>query len=214
MSGVILTLAALAALASDPRCGAAVPGSEFASRLAAIAVHESGGDPLIIGVNPDSERYLPASVVRPSTTGEAIAAARALLAQGRSIDVGLMQINSAQLSHHGLSVEDAFDGCRSMSAGADHFAADVRAVWNLAHRRYNTGSIERGERYAAEVEQVLARVRSGIGPLPMPTGEVVVTPQPRSSPGLEDVLHATPLVQGDSEGLSDALHPVLTKETP
>ncbi len=51
MSATALTLAAVLALAADPRCGAAPAGSEFQSRLAAIAIHESGGDPLVIGVN-------------------------------------------------------------------------------------------------------------------------------------------------------------------
>lgn len=213
MSGPVLTLAAIIALASNPQCGGALPGSEFASRLAAIALHESGGDPFIIGVNADAIQRLPAAVVRSSTSSEAVQAARLLLAQGRSIDLGLMQINSAQLASHTLSVEDAFDSCRSMAAGADHYEADIRAVWNLAHRRYNTGSIERGERYAAEVEQILVRVRSG-GVSTPPPEESVATPQPHPPHGLEDVLHATAPVQEAGDSLSDALHPGPSKETP
>lgn len=164
MSATALTVAAVLALATDPRCGAAVPGSEFASRLVAIALHESGdgqgaADPLVIGLNADRERGLSAASIRSATPAEAAEKARALLAQGRSLDLGLMQINSANLTRHGLTVETAFDACRNVAAGADHYADDVRAVWTLAHRRYNTGSTERGAAYAASVERVLARVQ-------------------------------------------------------
>lgn len=144
-------------VAQDPRCGRAGPGSEFARRLAAIAIHESGGDPLIIGVNADRARNLPAATVHSTSPQEAAARAAVLLVQGRSIDLGLMQINSAQLDQHGLTLDVAFDACRNMAAGADHYADDVRAVWALAHRRYNTGGTERGAAYAASVERVLAR---------------------------------------------------------
>ena len=173
MSATALTLAAVLALAADPRCGAAPAGSEFASRLAAIAIHESGGDPLVIGVNADRARGLPAAAIRSTTPQEAATRAAALLGQGRSIDLGLMQVNSGQLARHGLTIENAFDACRNMAAGADHYAADVQAVWSLAHRRYNTGGSERGGAYAAGVEQVLNRVRtqqSGLpaSPTPLP----------------------------------------------
>ena len=80
MSAAALTLAAILALAADPRCGAAPDGSEFQSRLAAIALHESGGDPLIIGVNADHVRGLPAAAIRSTTPQEAAARAVALLA--------------------------------------------------------------------------------------------------------------------------------------
>jgi len=145
-------------VAQDTRCGRAEPGSEFARRLAAIAIHESGGDPLVIGVNADRARGLPAAAIRSTTPQQAAARAAALLVEGRSIDLGLMQINSGQLAQHGLTLDVAFDACRSMAAGADHYADDVRAVWSLAHRRYNTGGTERGAAYAASIERVLARV--------------------------------------------------------
>ncbi len=208
MSATALTLAAVLALAADPRCGAAPADSGFASRLAAIAIHESGGDPLVIGVNADRARGLPATVIRSAMSQEAATRAAALLAQGRSI----VQVNSGQLARHGLTVEQAFDICRNVAAGADHYAADVRAVWSLAHRRYNTGGTERGAAYAAGVEQVLARVRSPAiqiaGPYRAPaTPEDTVAPEPpRPPPGMEDALHAGPPVPDDAAGLVDAFH--------
>ncbi len=184
MSVSALTLAAILAFATDPRCGAATEGSELQSRLAAIAIHESGGDPLIIGVNADRVRGLPAAAIHSSTPQEAAARAATLLAQGRSIDLGLMQINSGQLARHGLTLDTAFDACRSMAAGASHYADDVRAVWSLAHRRYNTGGIEHGAGYAADVEQVLNRIQASgeVGTsAPAPVGgnvPVLVQPLP------------------------------------
>jgi len=153
--------------------------------------------------------------VRASTVDEAAGQARALLSQGRSLDLGLMQVNTAQLARHNLTIEAAFDACRSMAAGADHYADDVRAVWGLAHRRYNTGGIEHGAAYAAGVEQVLTRVRLQQAQADAgPPREDVVAPQPRAPVrGLEDVLHATKPVPDDSDGLSDALHPPQGKET-
>jgi len=196
MSATALTLAAVLALAADPRCGAAPAGSEFASRLAAIAIHESGGDPLVIGVNADRACGLPAAAIRSTTPQEAASRAAALFAQGRSIDLGLMQVNSGQLARHGLTVETAFDTCRSMAAGADHYAADVQAVWNAAHRRYNTGSTERGAAYAAGVEQVLNRVRAQQNALPTsPTQPTLVPQQPPAPPPCAPVWDAWALAQ-------------------
>ena len=184
MSAAALSLAAVMALATDPRCGAAAPDSEFASRLTAIALHESGGDPFVIGVNAIRERGLPAAAVRSATAREAATQARALIAQGRSLDLGLMQINTAQLARHGLTVETAFDACASMAAGADHFAGDVQAVWSLAHRRYNTGGTERGVAYAAGIEQVLARVRVRRAASPASPQPTTLVPQQPPPPPL------------------------------
>src|SRR4051794_12595076 len=88
VSATALSLAAILALAANPRCGAAEPGSEFAQRLAAIALHESGdgksvASPFVIGVNADLVRHLPASLVRSETAEEAAKKAHALVAQGR-----------------------------------------------------------------------------------------------------------------------------------
>ena len=132
-----LAVAAILSLAVLPECGAGqdVP----AERMAAVASVESGGDPLAIGVNGDHPATL-----HPATKDEAVATARALLAQGKSIDLGLTQINSANLAHDGLTVERAFDACASLQAGATHLAADFEAAWRAAHSRYNTGDLQRG----------------------------------------------------------------------
>jgi type IV secretion system protein VirB1 len=107
--------------------------------MAAVVMVESDGDPLTIGVNGDHPTTL-----HPATKDAAVATARALLTQGRSIDLGLTQINGANLAHDGLTVETAFDACASLRAGVAHLAADFEAAWRAAHSRYNTGDLQRG----------------------------------------------------------------------
>lgn len=53
----------------------------------------------------------------------------------RSIDVGLMQINSKNFKWLGLTMRDALDPCKSIRAGAELLAS---------FSRYNTGSPTRG----------------------------------------------------------------------
>lgn len=98
--------------------------------LAAIARTESNFNPLAIGVNGEG-----GGPVRVTSAAEAVQQAQRLIAAGRSVDLGLMQINSANLRWLNLSVAEAFDPCRSVAAGA--------AVLT-AYSRYNTGSPARG----------------------------------------------------------------------
>lgn len=170
-----LSIVLVLALATDPHCGGAPPGP-FAERLVAIAGKESKRDPLAIGIDPDPEHGMPASSVWAQTPASAAASARALIAQGRHIGLGLMQISDAQLARHGLTIEAAFDACANMRAGADHYRDDVQAVLALAHRRYNTGGITGGDAYAAGIERELANVRR------VADGGDVATPEPRPAP--------------------------------
>lgn len=117
--------------------------------LLAVARAESGLDPLAIGVNGPK---VPRPVV--STPAEAAAAAKALSAAGRDIDLGLAQINVRNLARLGLSLEAAFDPCRNLAAAAQilregydrgrarHGAG--QAALRVALSVYNTGHAERG----------------------------------------------------------------------
>ncbi len=161
MSAVALTLAAVAALIVDPACGGVrvdtPAGEQFARHVVATISRESGRDPYVIGVNG------PGGVpVRSASAAEAAAKARALVAAGRSIDLGLGQINNANLARHGLTFETAFDPCRNVAAAARHLAGDVRHVLALASRRYNTGSIESGGAYAQGVAALSAALPSDL----------------------------------------------------
>lgn len=127
---VLLPLATLTFLAAS--CAPQVA----AETIAAIAQTESGRDPLAIHDNSTRESH------HPAEKGEAAALARQLLRAGHSIDVGLMGINSDNWSWLGLSLEDAFEPCASIRAGA-------KVLTSLSV--YNSGSPRAGIGYAVRV---------------------------------------------------------------
>lgn len=125
------------------------------STLAAVVSVESKGNPLAIGVNRGRQ------VRQPTNVAEAVAVAKRLLARGANLDLGLGQVNSANLRRLGLSVEDAFDPCRNLAAAARVLTNSYRRAVALGHptplgaalSAYNTGSMQRGYRngYVARV---------------------------------------------------------------
>jgi len=80
-----------------------------------------------------------------------------LLGLGHSLDIGLSQVNSANLPKLGISVRDAFDPCVNLRAGSTILGADYGAAANqfgsgqYALRRalgaYNSGSLYAGQGY-------------------------------------------------------------------
>jgi type IV secretion system protein VirB1 len=173
---VILELAVIAQLAS--RCA---PSVAFET-LAAVMRAESGFQPFAIGVNRPGRR-----AIFPATREAAVATATELIErQGRSVDLGLMQVNSANLRGLGMTIADAFEPCRNLAAGArilrEGYAAALRSepdpqqALRVAFSRYNTGHPERGfangyvvrVQGAAEVVVPAIRLR----------GEAATAPQP------------------------------------
>lgn len=76
-----------------------------------VVKHESGGNPYAIGINgPYRLSY------QPKTREQAVATANMLLMQGLSIDMGLGQINSRNLSWLGLTLDSVFDPCTNLRA--------------------------------------------------------------------------------------------------
>lgn len=140
MSPAALSLSAFLELAA-----ACAPGVS-PDTLAAIAHTESGFAPLAIGVNGPG-----GGARQPRTLAEAISTAEALIAAGRSVDLGLMQINNRNLRWLGLTVAEAFDPCRNVAAGA-------RVLTSFSG--YNTGSPTRGfaNGYVAKVQASAARL--------------------------------------------------------
>ena len=129
-------------LALANRCAPEVaPGT-----LAAVASTESGFNTLAIHDNTTRQS------MRPSDVRSAIAVARRLIADGHSVDLGLMQIDSANLPRLGLTVPTAFDACASVRAGGKLLAQDYKqpdgqgrqAALLAALSRYNTGSAWQG----------------------------------------------------------------------
>lgn len=131
--------------------------------MVAIARAESAGNPLAIGINGDVRLAR-----QPSTVEEAVAWATWLINEGYSVDLGLMQINSANLGWLELDIAKAFQPCANAGAGARVLIeAYQRALQELppgqtalraALRAYNTGKLwetSRGNRYVLRIEEHL-----------------------------------------------------------
>lgn len=175
------------ALALAVQCAPAVAPETLLS----IVQVESGFQPLAIGVNG-----APRVTVKARTRTEAITQAKALIAAGRSVDLGLAQVNSRNLSWLGLSVEAAFDPCRNLAAAAQVLQAGYAPVspaegtqpaLQRALSRYNTGHPARGFRngYVAKVTRAAAQVVPAlqVGAPPEATEPVAApeTPPPRAA---------------------------------
>ncbi|MGP6191450.1 MAG: lytic transglycosylase domain-containing protein [Vulcanimicrobiaceae bacterium] len=123
--------------------------------MSSIVTVESGGNPLAIHDNSDGRSYL------PSSREAAVALASGLIARGHSVDLGLAQINSANVAALGLTVQQVFDPCTNVRAGAQILAADYARAsaaygsGQLALRRaigaYNTGQLTQGDGYISAV---------------------------------------------------------------
>ena len=132
-----------------------------ATTLGAVAKVESGFDAWALHDNTTGQREDAASLTQAETD------AGQWLNRGDSVDVGLMQINSANYSALGLTLESALNACSSLTAGAailraafggGDTPADQQAALLMALSRYNTGSPLRGimNGYAHKVMMNLA----------------------------------------------------------
>ncbi|MEA2754399.1 MAG: type secretion system protein VirB1 [Aliidongia sp.] len=126
--------------------------------LAAVAGAESGFFRLAVHDNTTG------ASVRSDSEADAIGTASRLIDAGHSLDLGLMQINMANFALLGLTVETAFQPCRSVAAaawllsegyvgGATH--AEQQAALRAALSQYNTGDPVRGfaNGYVARIER-------------------------------------------------------------
>lgn len=149
----------------------AAPGT-----LTAVAATESGFDSFAIHDNTTGLAW------RPRTKYEAASLARQLIDAGHTVDLGLMQIDSANLARLHLSTSRAFNPCASLSAGAQVLADDYKpasakagggtlpvarqAALRTALSRYNTGSPTAGflNGYVARVVAAAQHVVPEIDP--------------------------------------------------
>jgi hypothetical protein len=130
--------------------------------MSSIIAVESAGNPLAIHDNDDGQSY------RPASRDAAVALATGLIARGHSVDLGLAQINSANVERLGLTVGEAFDACTNVRAGAQILAADYARAsarygpGQLALRRaigaYNTGRLTEGDDYISAVVGAAQRI--------------------------------------------------------
>jgi type IV secretion system protein VirB1 len=117
--------------------------------LLAVARAESGLEPLAIHVNG-----VGTGALHPGTQAQALALARAWVAAGRTVDLGLGQINTRTLAALGVPLEAAFDPCRNLHATAAVLTRGYRAgvsqagpgqrALRIAFSLYNTGDARRG----------------------------------------------------------------------
>jgi type IV secretion system protein VirB1 len=184
----------IVALGTFAQLAAACGPTVHVDTLAAIARTESGFHALAINDNTGKRRYL------PKGRGEAVAIASRLLARRHNVDLGLMQVNSANFAVLGLSVADAFDPCKSIAAGARVLVgfyrrpaagADPQGALLRALSGYNTGSHTRGfvNGYVAKVQASAEaivpaiRVRGGGSLSAAPSApELTPTPAPERAP--------------------------------
>lgn len=122
----------------------------------AIVKSESSFNPFAIGVNRAAGLKK-----QPTSYEEAVSVAKRLISQGRNIDVGFAQINSANFKRLNLSVEQVFDPCTNLSAMQFIFNdCRNRAKGKDLHKAmscYNTGNHSSGFRngYVAKVSRNL-----------------------------------------------------------
>lgn len=118
--------------------------------LLSVAHAESRLNPYAIGVNGG-----PKLMEQPESREEAIATATQLVVvEGKSVDLGIGQINSANLDHLGMSISDAFDPCKNLAGAARILEeayepsrdqlGDGQAALGQALSRYNTGKPDKG----------------------------------------------------------------------
>lgn len=117
--------------------------------MAAVVKQESGGRPWVLNNNTTRKS------MAFDSKAAAVTAAVAAVARGDSVDIGLAQINSRNLPALGLSVDQVFDPCTNLAAGARILAAGYEKTGALgaALSAYNTGRSDSkiGDAYAQKV---------------------------------------------------------------
>ncbi|WP_293677406.1 lytic transglycosylase domain-containing protein [uncultured Phenylobacterium sp.] len=161
-----MTLSLAAALALAAQCAPTIAPQTLLS----VVQVESRFNPLAIGVNG-----APRIAVAPASFDDAVAKAGALIAAGRSIDLGLAQINSKNLSWLGLSLREVFEPCTNLRAAArilqDGYMRSAagrvgeQAALRTALSYYNTGHPIRGisNGYVGKVTAAAGRIVPAIG---------------------------------------------------
>ncbi len=119
------------------------------STLAAVVRHESGFNPLVIGVNSKPHRS-----IRPASKSEAVDEVRTLMDKGVDFDVGYGQINVRNWKWLGVTPETIFDPCVNLASAqrvlvncykraAELHGPGQNALY-AAFSCYNTGNLTAG----------------------------------------------------------------------
>jgi type IV secretion system protein VirB1 len=117
--------------------------------LEAIVRVESKGNLTAIYVNGLGDHQ-----PHPTTISEAARLTRIYVAQGYSVDLGLMQVNNRNLPSLGYSIEEVLDPCTNIKAGASILTANYadatksmgegQGALKAALSAYNTGNFYHG----------------------------------------------------------------------
>jgi type IV secretion system protein VirB1 len=141
MSTQIVHASALSLTSFDQLAAVCAPGISIAT-LRAVASVESHFQPYALRDNSAHQLLKPVSLL------DAVYLANERLERGHSLDLGLMQINAANLANLGMRVQDAFDPCRSLAAASTILLRNYeqasteterQAATLIALSRYNTG---------------------------------------------------------------------------
>lgn len=120
----------------------------------AIARQESGCHPYILNIAGKD--------VRPRTKDEAVRIARAAMRTGRSVDIGIMQINSYWLRKYGWKVEQVLEPRNNVKVGVWILAQEIRRhglTWR-AVAYYHTPLHRNPERGRAYAQSIVRHVRN------------------------------------------------------
>lgn len=168
-----------------------------------LVLTESGGNPLQINVNRGPR-------VRAGSVAEGAAIVRRYVAAGYTVDVGLAQINSANLARLGVTIEQAFEPCTSLRLAsivlqqgyglALRYYAGLDAI-SATYSLYNTGTLTRGLRngYVGRVWSAAASLGSVGAPPSSPVREIAVAAKAPPLPVKRDAWVVGQLASSDVE---------------
>ena len=186
-------LACLIAVSPVPVSAATISDADFAGLAArcapgvpvwvlrGVARTESDFHPWMLHDNSTRASDSPASLAAAETE------AAAWMAEGHSVDLGLMQINTANLPALGMTIGTALDPCASLAGGAAVLRAaygvgpvdaSQQAALLMALSIYNTGSPLKGimNGYARKVMRHADEVASALPVSPLQPGIAADTP--------------------------------------
>lgn len=181
--------------------------------MSAVVKTESGFKPLAIGVNKSNLRLKR----QPESYQEAVSTAKWLISHGYNIDMGYAQINSANLKWLGMTIEDMFDECKNLGAGAriltenytnarKRFSEPQHAL-RAALSAYNTGNHSSGIRNG-----YVQKVSQNAHPAPAKRGvsqDVAFPPIPLAMPSFKEKLPQTskPVPSRNRERPAEIVYP-------
>ena len=184
--------------------GSCAPG-DSAITLASIAKTESGFDSLAIHDNTDGRSYHPSNVYVAGHLAHEL-----IVRRGHSVDLGLMQIDSSNLSRLGLSIADTFDPCHSIGAGARVLRDGYQRALRLAFSHYNTGDPSRGftNGYVQHVEVSAAHlptIQLGSVPAGIVASAQIAPIALTTPPAVIDMIHANDVVVPSTDSVGNLL---------